>query len=121
MATNLVALVVLSAVSELKRLEKLERFSMDDLMALSVTEKSLRAEYELHQLEVPEWLTDASRLISRAVQDRKADAQALRIQQLRQELRATASRDERRRLAQEELDRLEGRTKAAPDVPVTAS
>lgn len=96
-------------LNELKTLN-LQRPDIDELVALSVFGKGMRAEYEAHQLEVPQWLDDRTRDISREIRNRTEDARAKRISEIRSRMDALKTATERKAELQAELDKLEGKT-----------
>ena len=86
-----------------------ERMDLDDLVELSTLARQYRAEYEHHNLEVPEWLDNAIRAVKREIDAKTADLRAMRIRDLKATIAANKSRADKLRDAEEELAKLEGR------------
>lgn len=87
-------------------LEQLKTFSadgmeLDGLVELAAAGRSLRAEYEVLQLEVPDELDTGLKAVRREINDRVADRKAARLKELKAR-RATLKTAEEKR---DELDK----------------
>jgi hypothetical protein len=80
---------------------------LDDLVALSRASKDLRAEYEALTLEVPQWLDDAQRRISREIEVRRRDYLEKRLREARRTYDSLAGPEEKRAKAADEIKALE--------------
>lgn len=83
--------------------------SIDQMIGLSQFGKQLKAEYESHQLEVPEWVEDQLKVLKREITARSADAREARLKEIDSRLAALESNEEKRKKLQEERERLAAR------------
>ncbi len=94
-------------INELKRFNA-DTTQLEDTIVLSAVGKLVRAEYEARNVEVPAWLDDVNRRLTRAIDTQTREAKELR----RKELLATKSgletREEKRLRVEAELAALDG-------------
>jgi|SRR5208337_424196 len=91
-----------------------ERLDMAQLVALAAFGRQLRAEYETHQLEEPEWLDVQIKTLRREIVSRNADSIDARRREIRSRLDSLKTPTEKREELQKELAALdEKQTKAA--------
>ena len=93
-------------LEQLKNLN-LERLDLEEAVSLVHFAKGLRAEFESQTLDVPEWLDDSIRSLTREIRDRQADSRARRIKEIKARLATLKTTEERRSELSEELKKLE--------------
>lgn len=79
---------------------------VDELIALSVFGRQLRAEYEALQLEEPDWVDIQLKTLRREIHSRAADAREARIREIDSRLNALMTADEKRAELLKERERL---------------
>lgn len=95
-------------------LAELKRFDtsfgdIEDMVALSHFAKGLRAEYEVQNLPIPEWLDDKVRQLARAIGAKTVDARSLRLKEIAaEESRLKTAAERRQELADEKARLLAG-------------
>lgn len=99
---------MLVIMTELKRVNKTDALSLDELMALSAGADGLQAQYVKHQTEVPTWLSEVMRILTRAINDRKSDTVAERRTRIAQELANLETPAQKRARLEAELAQLDG-------------
>lgn len=80
---------------------------LEDTIALEAFAKALRDRYEAHAIEVPEWLSDALKRLTRAIDAQTTEARELRAKEIKAALDGLATRDEKKAKLQAELDKLQ--------------
>src|SRR3954470_2951516 len=80
-----------------------DRISQDDAVALGMFAKQLRSEYELRQIDAPEWLTDKIRSLDRWIAAHRRDNLELRAKEVRAAIAAAMTPAERREKLAAEL------------------
>lgn len=96
---------------DLKHLDLL-RMDVPEMVEASASVRLYTQEFKASKLDVPEWLETRQTELNRALKSKRDDQLALRMEQARQKLRSTLTREERRSEAQAELDRLEAEMNA---------
>jgi hypothetical protein len=81
---------------------------LDELVALSAFGKSLRAEYEAHQVEVPDYVGTQLNALSREIKGRVADKVEARRRQIQTQLDQLKTPAERREELKAELAKIDG-------------
>ncbi len=85
----------------------LDQTTLDELIALSVFGRQLRAEYEALQLEEPEWVDVQLKTIRREIHARNADAKEARLREIDARLDALKTPGEKRTELLKEKAKLE--------------
>ena len=98
--------MVVTMVEQLRNVD-IDRAPVADVMALSAFAKSLRAEYEARQWEVPAWIDDKIRLIGRYIEMQRRDSLELRLAQAKASAATMLTTAERREKVQAEIAALE--------------
>jgi hypothetical protein len=93
-------------LQEFKSLQ-IERASMDQMLALVVFGKGLRAEFEARTLPTPEWLTDGLKTLNREIDRQRQDELERRKKQLTAEDAADRTSAERREARKKEMEAIE--------------
>lgn len=95
-----------SMLRELKNLN-VDTREMEELIALSAFAKSMKAEYEFREMEVPEWIGDRLTLLNSEIRTRRHDelTRALREKKIRRQ--QMAPREERVAQLDADIERLE--------------
>lgn len=99
---------MLNFVEVLRRVN-VDSSDLEDLVALSSLAANFRAEFDKVNVEAPEWLDEAIRLIRREINSRNADAVEMRKKQIRSALDNLKTREDKKAELEEELKRLEAR------------
>lgn len=84
-----------------------ERLDLDELVSLSAFGKQLRAEYEAHQIEEPEFVGIQLNAVKREIQSRVADSRESRKRAITAQLQQLKTPAERRVELQAELEKLD--------------
>jgi uncharacterized protein YlxW (UPF0749 family) len=84
-----------------------DRYELEEMIALAAFAKTLRSEYEAHQVEEPEWLGEKIRMLQREIRSKNADTLAARRREVRARLDAMRTPDEKRAAYQKELEQLD--------------
>lgn len=90
-----------------------ERLQMDEVVALAAFGRALRAEFESHQIEEPEWLDVQLKTLRREIQSRNADAIEARRREIRLRLDGLKTPSEKRAELEKELASLDEKAKPA--------
>jgi len=81
----------------------IERPDLDELVELSMFGRQFRAEFELQNIPVPQYVDDNLRSIRNEINARLADKRAARKREVEQELESLKSRTEKRAELEKEL------------------
>jgi len=84
-----------------------DRLDLQQAVALSAFARTLRAEFEAHQIEEPDWLGEKIKMLHREIRAMNADAVAARLRSARARLEALRTPDEKRAQLQKEISELE--------------
>ena len=87
--------MVVTMVEQLRNVD-IDRAQIADVMALSAFAKSLRAEYEARQYEVPAWIDDKLRIMGRYIEMHKRDNLERRLTEARAQQAALMTPTEKR-------------------------
>ena len=88
--------------------------ALDDMIELAVGAKHLRVEYETRMISEPEWLTDAINRLNREIDLRRRDELEKRLREARARKTSLMSTDEKRRMVDDEVSKLERELGIAP-------
>lgn len=91
--------------------------TLDELIALSTQAQAMRTSYQSHNVEVPEWLEDANRVLNGEITNRNREALEARLRELNAAEAALKTPGERRADIAKEREKLEqalGRKSAEP-------
>lgn len=88
-----------------------ERLDMAQMVALAAFGRSLRAEYESHQIEEPEWLGIQLNTLRREIYSRNVDSIEARRREIRSRLDGLKTTAEKRKELEEELAKLDEKSK----------
>lgn len=95
----------MTIIRELKQLN-LEG-QLEDLVFYAASAKTARAEFEARNIPVPEWLDDAIRQLTTAIDNQTRDAKLLKLRELQTQRQSFLSREEKRQATEQEIARLE--------------
>jgi ribosome-associated translation inhibitor RaiA len=84
-----------------------DRLDLDELVSLSAYGKALRAEYEAHQVEVPDYVSTQLNALSREIKGRVSDQLESRRKHIKTQLEGLKTPAERRTELQAELQKLD--------------
>jgi len=79
------------------------KYSLDELLALSAFQRSVRQEYESVWIDVPDWLDQSGRAILTAIKDRVRDELERKLASAKARRASLKTADERRKEADEEI------------------
>ena len=85
-----------------------DRLDLDELVSLSAFGKTLRKEYEAHQVEVPEYVSTQLNALTREIKGRVTDSIEARKKQIKSQLESLKTPAERRAALEAELGKLDG-------------
>lgn len=83
------------------------RADLDELIAMAAFGRALRAEYEAHQIEEPEFVAAKLKVLRAEIADRNADKVAARKSEIKARLDALKSPKEKAAELRKELEALE--------------
>ncbi len=98
-------------VKELKDFDK-DRYSNEELVALSALARAYRPEFELTGGEVPDWVDRQIKVIRREIHARQSDALEARLAKAKARLASMATPEERRTSLRTEIDEIEAQLRA---------
>jgi hypothetical protein len=84
-----------------------DRLDLDELVSLSAFGKTLRAEYEIHGIEVPEYVSTQLNALTREIKGRVADQVEARRKHIKAQLESLKTPAERRAALEAELAKME--------------
>jgi NADH/NAD ratio-sensing transcriptional regulator Rex len=93
-------------LEQLKRLD-IDRIQLDEALALTAFAKTLRAEYEQRNIEIPEWLDNRTRALNREIEIRRLDTLEQRLKTAKAQQAALKTPDEKRQRLTTEIQKLE--------------
>jgi hypothetical protein len=93
-------------LEQLRRI-KAETIALDDAVAAFAAAKTIRAEYEARQLDVPTWIEELMRDLNHVIKSATADRIAARKSEIRAQLSGLETHAEKRRRLTAELDALD--------------
>jgi prenyltransferase beta subunit len=96
----------MNLIQTLKDLTDTHRLHLDEMIVLSAQAKTLRSEYQNHEMEVPTWLADALQVLGSSIAQQDRDNKLMQLRQLEQEAGALMSRDEKRAAIASKAERL---------------
>lgn len=112
----------MNLVQLLKKLAaNIQGYGYEEMLVVHMQAKQLRAEFETFSLDIPEWLEDAIRLLSREIRLQTEDRLALQLRELEQEERSLMTAGERRQALADRKARIQeqlNRRNAATAEPV---
>ena len=89
----------------------------EELVALAAFGRTLRAEYESSNIEVPIWVNDNLRTLRREIASRNADSLEKALREKKARLEALKPAEQRRQELQAEIDALQERVNALNPTP----
>ena len=89
-------------LDRLKNLD-VQRPDLEELVFLSAQAKILRAEFEVENVDVPEWLDNSARALKREVRTRLANSVDKRVREIKSRLDALKTPSEKKAELEKEL------------------
>lgn len=105
-------------LQQLRRLNT-ETSSLDEMIALETFAVQLKQNYERHQVPVPEWLEQALKTLELEIVAKTRAALELRLREARAKQANLRTREERRQMADNEVEMLEKALGVRQEAPTT--
>lgn len=91
------------------RLKKFDanRMDIDELVEMFTVANAMKSTYEAENLELPEWLGDATRELKNEIKTRQRDSMERRLRELKSRREAVATPEEKRNKLDQQIAALE--------------